>query len=162
MKNPLRNIDLDKKTVGFGILAIVIIVVVVFYDWFKNLFTSQADKDAKKKKDSLNHIDVNTQNLGKGTAFYDSLSSEIYDVLNGNYYWSWFLQSRLDDFLALLAGLNSDEIKQVAINFGVKAFTVAGFDTTDPMTLQEWLPFRWSSSDDIARLKAALINTDLI
>jgi len=77
---------------------------------------SQEDTFEDRQKGTIEQIKVNSYTLGKDPSYYSSWAKTMYDAMQGTQYLNRFSSGQI----AELRSLNSNELKQIVKEFGVK------------------------------------------
>lgn len=107
---------------------------------FRGSGKKQAEAELKKSEQELERLPVRTFALTKDRAVYRMIADSIYRHLDDENNYGLFNSFKYDEIKKLLVGLNPEELRQVAKEYGYRsATTFVFFKTSDRAHLFTWL-----------------------
>lgn len=106
---------------------------------FKGSGKKITEEQQKKSDQELARLPVKTYALTKDTAVYRMIADSIYRHLDNENNWGFFHTLKYNEIKSLLTGLNPEELRQVAKEYGYRsATTLVFFKTSDRAHLFTW------------------------
>ncbi len=154
------NVFIAKYGLTILYSIIVIVVIIVLYKVLKGfgIFANEASKQAKDASKEIKKVKVDKNKLPKHTSAYLTIADMQFEAMN-----AWGTDE--DKLFDSLNGLNTEELKQVAKDFGVRSSTIQALPSIWTPISKKRNIFEWYteelSGNALGRMKEVWKNTTL-